>query len=149
MTSFKGLERNWILLGISCGFKLLSQNKKLRGDLLLDTSCNTKPWMILLTRFPFLSPSFWPAYLSLTTFISFLLFTCIFFLWYFPALLPPNTFPLLLQFLISPSWTWMFPPYKNFHSLPTQIPSTILTMHSLCTISIFYTRFYPVNSTVF
>lgn len=117
MTSFKGLERNWILLGISCGFKLLSQNKKLRGDLLLDTSCNTKPRMILLTRFPFLSPSFWPAYLSLTTFISFLLFTCIFF---FDIFLP--CFPQILSLCFCNFWSL---PHEHecFHPIKTFILS--------------------------
>lgn len=69
--------------------------------------------MILLTRFLFLSPPFWPAYLSLISFISFLLFTCIFF---FDILLP--YFPQIISLCFCNFWSL---PHEHDYFCPTKI----------------------------
>lgn len=69
--------------------------------------------MILLTRFLFLSPPFWPAYLSLISFISFLLFTRIFF---FDILLP--YFPQIISLCFCNFWSL---PHEHDYFCPTKI----------------------------
>lgn len=162
MTGFKGIKRNWILKALivvlSCFLKIKIAKKPTediipRGNMLLYINCNTKPQMIVKLRktmlkegdeqshywhywqgFFFLSPSFWPAYLSLTSFMSSpFYFSHAFF--FFDIFLP--IFPQIISHCFCNFWS--FPQkHKCFCSIQTSFLSPHVAFAILILISIHF-----------